>query len=492
MDDEKMEWRQLQGLQYRIGFVTIAFFIKLWQIRLLTVLNMVIFWIDWFCLLAGTGFFLLFAVTSWREGEKRAVGLAVLLLLGNGLFWGLLLAQRHDAAVRAGNAVLLILPVFFIALSLLKYFPSRSAPLELDCVERFDERDHMFSRNQLKFNTTLADLYYARHPQLRGGDEKIQGRPELGQPGHVYDNPCYSPAFAAAFAYLKRIKTATVSVVNKEKTPVDSVKFSAAITALARYYGAVDVGIAPLRPHHFYSHAGRFQEDWGNPIEAGRGSAVVVVVAMDWKMIAHAPSLPAILESARQYVEAAKIASLITEYICGLGYRARAHTDGNYQVLCVPLAVDAGLGELGRLGLLIHPVFGPCVRLAVVTTELELEPTPKRAIHIDSFCRICKKCAANCPTHAISNGEEPFSRNFRHWSVIQENCYAFWKQIGTDCAVCIRSCPYTKPDTLLHRLIRFYVSRNSLNQRLALLMDDLFYGRKKKISALNPDDILPY
>jgi reductive dehalogenase len=280
--------------------------------------------------------------------------------------------------------------------------------------------------------------------------------------------------------------------MNQAKAPVDAVRLAAVLTHLARFYGAVDVGIAPLRAYHFYSHAGRTRDHWGDPIPAERGSAIVVVVAMDWRMIAAAPTLPAILESSRQYVEAAKTASIIAEYIRGLGYRARAHTDGNYQVLCVPLAVDAGLGELGRLGVLIHPVYGPCVRLAAVTTELELPPTPRRDFHMVHFCRICRKCADNCPTQAIASGEEPVSRSFRHWSVIQENCYAFWKQIGTDCAVCIRSCPYTKPDTLLHRLVRFYVSRNPLNQRLALLMDDIFYGRKKKISPVNPDKILSY
>ena len=277
-----------------------------------------------------------------------------------------------------------------------------------------------------------------------------------------------------------------------EKKSPDPSGIRAAIIKMARYFGAVDVGIARLRPHHFYSHAGRRAENWGEEIPAAKGSAVVIVVAMDWRMIAGAPTLPVILESARQYVESAKIASIIAEYIRGLGYQARAHTDGNYKVLCVPLAVDAGLGELGRLGLLIHPVYGPCVRLSAVTTELELEPSPRRSIHARAFCRICKKCAANCPTRAISSDEEPLSRSFRHWSIRQENCYAFWKQIGTDCAVCIRACPYTKPDTLLHRLVRFYVSRNPVNQKLALLLDDFFYGRRKKLSPLNPPNIIQF
>jgi hypothetical protein len=452
---------------------------------------MSIVWFDGLCFLAASFFFVLLGATSWREGEKRAAWIATLLLLGNGLLWGMLIRQRHAAAVQAGNALLLGLLIVFIALSLLKYFPPRPLAPDREKIERFDERDHMFSRNQLKFHPDLAGTYYAQHPRFRPLDEKIHARPELGLPGHLYYDALFSPAFAAAFSFLERIRTAACGEVNPQRSPAGAGEIRSAILRLARYYGAVDVGIAPLRPHHFYSHGGRRAGGWGEPIAAGRGSAVVVVVAMDWKMIAQAPSLPAILESSRQYVEAAKIAMVVAGYIRGLGYPARAHSDGNYQVLCVPLAIDAGLGELGRLGLLIHPVYGPCVRLAVVTTELELPPTAKKTFHAASFCRICRKCADNSPTRAVPAGTEPSTRNFQHWSIAQENCFAFWKQVGSDCAVCIRACPYTKPDTLLHRLVRFYVSRNPLNQRLALFLDDLFYGRKKMLSARNPREVIP-
>ena len=64
----------------------------------------------------------------------------------------------------------------------------------------------------------------------------------------------------------------------------------------------------------------------------------------------------------------------------------------------------------------------------------------------------------------------------------QEKCFSFWKTIGADCGICIRVCPYTKPDTLIHRTVRFYISRNPINQRIALFLDDLFYGRKIKIT----------
>ncbi|NIR11624.1 MAG: hypothetical protein GTN82_39925, partial [Candidatus Aminicenantes bacterium] len=177
-----------------------------------------------------------------------------------------------------------------------------------------------------------------------------------------------------------------------------------------------------LKPYHFYSHAGRHAENWGEKIQSTHRTAIVIVVAMDINMIKTAPGLPIILESSRQYVEAAKIANIIALYIRSFGYDARAHTDGNYQVLCVPAAVDTGLGVLGRIGLLMHPVYGPCIRLSAVTTQLELPelpPTKKKYTMstIESFCDICKKCADNCPTQSICKEEEPSLRGFKHWSV---------------------------------------------------------------------------
>jgi ferredoxin len=61
--------------------------------------------------------------------------------------------------------------------------------------------------------------------------------------------------------------------------------------------------------------------------------------------------------------------------------------------------------------------------------------------------------------------------------------------MGSDCGLCISVCPYTKPDTLIHRLVRHYISRNRFNQKIALFMDDLLYGRRKKIARKNPKKI---
>lgn len=51
------------------------------------------------------------------------------------------------------------------------------------------------------------------------------------------------------------------------------------------------------------------------------------------------------------------------------GFNSRAHIDGDYELICPLVARDAGLGEIGRMGLLMTPRLGPRVRIAVVTTE---------------------------------------------------------------------------------------------------------------------------
>ena len=80
-----------------------------------------------------------------------------------------------------------------------------------------------------------------------------------------------------------------------------------------------------------------------------------------------------------------------------MGYDARPHIDGNYQLICPLVARDAGLGEIGRMGLLMTESHGPRVRIAVVTTDMELLPDKYVKKHsVIDFCQMCKKCAERC------------------------------------------------------------------------------------------------
>ena len=78
---------------------------------------------------------------------------------------------------------------------------------------------------------------------------------------------------------------------------------------------------------------------------------------------------------------------------------------GNGVGLSIPMAVDAGLGQVGRMGLLMTPKYGPRVRIAKVITDMPLVPDRPISFGVTEFCEACGRCAEDCPGEAISAGE---------------------------------------------------------------------------------------
>jgi reductive dehalogenase len=196
-------------------------------------------------------------------------------------------------------------------------------------------------------------------------------------------------------------------------------------------------------------------------------------------MVDRAPRGPIVMESARQYLRSGFIAVQVADIIRSLGYEARAHIDGNYHVVCPLIARDAGLGEIGRMGLLMTPEVGPRVRISVVTTSLPLRPDPPRFDNtIIEFCTRCRKCAAVCPGRAIPFDDRAEIDGVKRWKINAEECFTFWCTSGTDCGRCVSVCPYAHPKNHFHDLIRSGVRRSRLFREVALLMDNIFYGEK--------------
>jgi ferredoxin len=248
---------------------------------------------------------------------------------------------------------------------------------------------------------------------------------------------------------------------------------------LARYYGALDVGITELKPYHVYTHIGRGSGIYGAPISIEHSFALAFTVEMDFHMLGPSPAPQVVMESGKQYVEAARIAVQLANAIRYLGYSARAHIDGNYRVIAPLVARDAGLGEIGRMGLIMTPKQGPRVRLGVVTTDIELVPGGRKPDpSVIDFCNICTKCAENCPSKSIPLGDRGEIDGALRWKIDAETCFHYWNLIGTDCARCMTVCPYSHPDSVSHNLIRWGNSRSGFFRRGANWLDDLFYGKK--------------
>ena len=64
------------------------------------------------------------------------------------------------------------------------------------------------------------------------------------------------------------------------------------------------------------------------------------------------------------------------------------------------------------------------------------------------------------------------------WAIDFETCYRYWNMIGTDCASCMRVCPYSHPDSAAHNLVRVAIRKSASARRAMVWLDDLFYGVK--------------
>jgi epoxyqueuosine reductase QueG len=101
---------------------------------------------------------------------------------------------------------------------------------------------------------------------------------------------------------------------------------------------------------------------------------------------------------------------------------------------------------------------------------------PKK-LGIQNFCQKCQKCVRNCPSQAIPHGEKVEENGVMKWVLDREACYRFWRKAGTDCAVCISVCPYSKADNIFHKLVKKTIGKSAAAQSLSIWADDFFYGR---------------
>jgi hypothetical protein len=222
-------------------------------------------------------------------------------------------------------------------------------------------------------------------------------------------------------------------------------KMSITIKNTAKFFGAIKVGITLVNDKWIYS------KDMDNKIVRIPKKfkyAIVMTVKMDGELIKTSPTFPACIATGFAYSKMAILVSCMAEFIRNLGYNAIPM--GNDTALSIPLAIDAGLGEMGRNGLLITPEYGPCVRICKIFTDIPMKPDKPLSFGVENFCKKCKKCAEACEANAIQTVENPSFKNMclsnrqgvLRWAVDQDKCYNFWIENGGECSNCISVCPY--------------------------------------------------
>jgi len=433
-------------------------------------------WIGRVIFLLSSIFFLIFIFTNIIEKEKRALRLSVIFFLLFVLllflsFSSFIFIQRILCWI--GIVLLIVVILFFIPFE--KKEDIKIGPT----IKRVDERDVIFARDDLEFGSKNYEEYYKNHPELKKIDDRIRKLPPFLEPGSLLYNPIQSKLALSQFNFLEAQLNLVDGEISKDRIDLKPDEASSLVKKIAKYLGAKLVGICEVNKDFYYSHVGRGPEPYGKEITLNHHYGIVFAVEMSFYEILHAPFPPVVIETAKQYVEVAKISIILANYIRSLGYPARAHIAGsNYQAILPPLAYLAGLGELGRLGILVTPEYGPRVRLGLVTTDLPLIPDKPKIFGVQNFCKKCLKCAINCPAQAIEYGEKKEVRGVEKWLLQAEKCYQFWKKIGTDCAICVYTCPYSRPNNFFHNIIREGIKISPFLRLISMKADFLFYGKK--------------
>jgi len=243
--------------------------------------------------------------------------------------------------------------------------------------------------------------------------------------------------------------------VAPEKIINTASEWSRKLKEFALAHHADVVGIAAMRP------------EWVFEGFVVREKYVIVVgVAHDFEEVSQAPSLPgnnrAIVEVGKQYTRAATAAAELNNYIRSQGYDTHCFPGPTAQdLLMIPAAVAAGLGELGKHGSLINRKLGASFRLSAVTTDMPLETDAPDIFGADDFCLRCQVCTEACPPDAIFEDKQ-WVRGEKKWYVNFDKCIPYFAE-SRGCGICIAVCPWSLPgvaDKLVSKMAKLKVRKS--------------------------------
>ena len=208
---------------------------------------------------------------------------------------------------------------------------------------------------------------------------------------------------------------------------------AATIKEMARGLGAELVGISAVTNDVVYE---------GRSISFRY--AVCLGLSMDRTETQHVPHVRAAVEVMRAYRTASRIAIRLARNIRKMGWPARAYGNPNStDILHIPLAINAGIGQLGKHGSMINETLGSNFRLAAVLTDLPLVCDEPVDIGVDDLCLQCRRCVIDCPPDAIFDHRQ-LVRGVEKWYVDFDKCIPYFTKTH-GCAICIEVCPWSVP-----------------------------------------------
>jgi epoxyqueuosine reductase QueG len=188
-------------------------------------------------------------------------------------------------------------------------------------------------------------------------------------------------------------------------------------------------------------------------------SAVWIAVALDPRIVRDMTSGATKLyeiEYRKKNELLARLTRRATKVLRGFGFEARPRQatdeDIDWIDLMTPLphktvATRAGVGWIGKCGLLVTEEFGSAIRMAVVLTDASFSWTQPIGY---SMCDDCEECVTRCPAEAPT-GEDWIKGMEREEYYDAHKCHEHiidtikGKGISAKiCGICIAVCPYTR------------------------------------------------
>jgi len=175
-------------------------------------------------------------------------------------------------------------------------------------------------------------------------------------------------------------------------------------------------------------------------------NAIVLIKEMDKNAISKAPSVTTLKSVFETYDTLGILTNKLTDYLKENNFYAQASHPLGGLVLYPPLAQKAGLGWLGKHGLLITPKFGSRQRISAIFTSINNLPYNKNNKHkwIKDFCDKCNKCVRKCPPKAIFDTAIVHPSK-RETHIDRKKCLPYFNK-NYGCSICLKECVFSNID----------------------------------------------
>ncbi len=255
--------------------------------------------------------------------------------------------------------------------------------------------------------------------------------------------------------------------------PTDAERNAANIKAASYFLGIDAVGLSRCPDWTWYSH-----DATGEPIDPPHDQAISMIIDQGYETMegASGDDWISVAQSMRAYLRFSLLGGVIARQIRNLGYKAKAHSVMDGEVLQPPLLLLSGLGEVSRIGeVILNPFLGPRLKSGVVTTDMPMTHDKPIDFGLQSFCEACNKCARECPSGAITAGPKLMFNGYEIWKSDSQKCatYRITTAGGAMCGRCMKTCPWNLEGLFAEKPFRWTAMNVPGSARALAKLDDM-------------------